>query len=542
MGFYSGGSEWTLEDKIELKNVVISDPKIELDLSLIFDGEFDSQGTLQSPVQNLVSPTSTTPAITRSVPVPSSATVKSVRRHLSIKSGKTIPLLSKHLVHLDWVSTEDGSHILTVGVGSQVLLYAAVSGELASVMAEKEVRDDAPRPRPTARGPLQKTKSMAVMTFVPELRWMKLRSIDLNTADGLPSLPMHISWVRNGILVVGMDNEIHVYSQWKIPGEEALASDATASVELDPRKSILASATSFLMPLNTTLSKSLSGLKLNASIANLSILAEKKEKRKDSTVFEAAELPKSESFCSLRIIQECGLFEAAHLANPCLPQYHPKQLIELLNFGQIRRVKAILSHLLRCIGGGDSNCGTDRTGEHGGPGGWHRAVHNRNLSVTSPKSPVDGIVTIHEESQTDYLEISSIPPLPLYALLAADDDVSFSSAVDVSTTGMSNQTTSKNDDYNSLFNFETAEDVIEDPFDLDDPLGLKPVAEPVVKKVHSPNSFSPAQASLLARHLVHTQLPGMSSLDQMYLLALAETVANFKVDFAGSEVVSKNGK
>lgn len=532
MDFYSGGSEWTLEDKIELKNVVISDPKIELDLSLIFDGDLDSQFTLQSPAQNLVSPTSMTPAIVRTVPVPSSATVKSVRRHLSNKPGKTVPLHPKHLVHLDWVSTEDGSHILTIGVGSQVLLYAAVSGELASVMAEKEVKDDAPRPRPTARGPLQKTKSMAVMTFVPELRWMKLRSVDLNTADGLPSLPMHISWVRNGILVVGMDNEIHVYSQWKIPGEESLIKDATA-MELDPGKS-------FLMPLNTTLSKSLSGLKLNASIANLSILAEKKEKRKDSKVIEAAELPKSESFCSLRIIQECGLFEAAHLANPCLPQYHPKQLIELLNFGKIRRVKAILSHLLRCIGGGDSSCGADGTGEHG-PGGWHRAVHNRNLSVTSPKSPIDGLVTIPEESQTDYLEISSIPPLPLYALLAADDDVSFSSAVDVPTAAK-NQTTSENDDYNSLFNFETAEDVIEDPFDLGDPLSSKPVAEQVVKKVHSPNSFSPAQASLLARHLVHTQLPGMSSLDQMYLLALAGTVANFKVDFAGSEVASKNGK
>ena len=32
-----------------------------------------------------------------------------------------------------------------------------------------------------------------------------------------------------------------------------------------------------------------------------------------------------------------------------LPQYHPKQLIELLSFGKIRRVKAILAHLVRCI-------------------------------------------------------------------------------------------------------------------------------------------------------------------------------------------------
>ena len=44
---------------------------------------------------------------------------------------------------------------------------------------------------------------------------MKLRKIDLETADGLPPLPMQISWVRDGILVVGMDSEMHVYSQWK---------------------------------------------------------------------------------------------------------------------------------------------------------------------------------------------------------------------------------------------------------------------------------------------------------------------------------------
>ncbi len=46
-----------------------------------------------------------------------------------------------------------------------------------------------------------------------------MRSIDLTTADGLPPLPMHLSWVRDGILVVGMDNEVHVYSQWRGAGE-----------------------------------------------------------------------------------------------------------------------------------------------------------------------------------------------------------------------------------------------------------------------------------------------------------------------------------
>lgn len=51
--------------------------------------------------------------------------------------------------------------------------------------------------------------------FSTDSRWLRLRSLELRTADGLPPLPMHLSWVRDGIFVVGMDNEMQIYSQWK---------------------------------------------------------------------------------------------------------------------------------------------------------------------------------------------------------------------------------------------------------------------------------------------------------------------------------------
>ena len=35
----TGGSEWTLEDTIELKNISIPDRKTEIDLSLIYNNE-----------------------------------------------------------------------------------------------------------------------------------------------------------------------------------------------------------------------------------------------------------------------------------------------------------------------------------------------------------------------------------------------------------------------------------------------------------------------------------------------------------------------
>jgi hypothetical protein len=54
--------------------------------------------------------------------VPSFSTLQSLRRSI-IENGNTCPLTQKHLVQLDWVSKEDGSHILTVGVGSKVSVF-----------------------------------------------------------------------------------------------------------------------------------------------------------------------------------------------------------------------------------------------------------------------------------------------------------------------------------------------------------------------------------------------------------------------------------
>ena len=44
-----------------------------------------------------------------------------------------------------------------------------------------------------------------------------------------------------------------------------------------------------------------------------------------------------------------GLFVASRIAFPVLPQYHPKQLMELLNCGKVKRVKAILAHIVRYV-------------------------------------------------------------------------------------------------------------------------------------------------------------------------------------------------
>lgn len=88
-----------------------------------------------------------------------------------------------------------------------------------------------------------------------------------------------------------------------------------------------------------------------------------------------------------------------------LPQYHPKQLLELMNSGKINRVKAILMHLTRCI----IDC-------------------ELNKKVISVQKKIKRKISVCSESKipeskiSNHLEIESIPPLPLYALFAADSD------------------------------------------------------------------------------------------------------------------------
>lgn len=84
------------------------------------------------------------------------------------------------------------------------------------------------------------------------------------------------------------------------------------------------------------------------------------------------------------LMPDFGLFEASHIACPVLPQYHPKQLMELLNSGKIRWVKAILAHLVRCLGGTDQmrqRSGGSFNNEDGtrSPRMWSRS---RTLSVS----------------------------------------------------------------------------------------------------------------------------------------------------------------
>ncbi|KAG5343356.1 DMXL2 protein, partial [Acromyrmex heyeri] len=518
----TGGSEWILEDTIHLKNIHL--PRIpvdqHLDLSYLYDSRFlQKKQRLTQVLQTLShedirssrngeNGDSTKAGL---LAVPSFSTLQSLRKSI-IENGNTCPLTQKHLVQLDWVSKEDGSHILTVGVGSKIMLFTPVCSDLAQANM-KAMKESQSNNRPI----LRKTSSLAQPQFVDEIRWMKLRKIELTTADGLPPLPMQISWVRDGILVVGMDSEMHVYSQWKpnpkndcfhsnLQHQESDEFQASRNLR-DEDLRTLAHETSQRRLANVSSMPHLS----RVSSINLTMLDAKKKRGIQNENLSFDYMP------------DYGLFEASRIACPVLPQYHPKQLMELLNSGKIRWVKAILAHLVRCIG---SSCSLRADDENlvKQRSGWSRS---RTMSVsymgtTSPLEPRGSTTQIPEELTLDYAEITSISPLPLWTLLMADKE-----------TNLPHQQSEDKHDYNELFDSNLDEgESLDDMLDEDYECSRQKDRRSSVPERQGISHFGPRQGRLLSRLLTHTHLPGLSSLDQMHLLALADTVSTCNVDFA----------
>merc|ERR1719414_581576 len=202
--------------------------------------------------------------------------------------------------------------------------------------------------------------------------------------------------------------------------------------------------------------------------------------------------------------------------------------MELLNSGKIRWVKAILAHLVRCIGGVDRSrhqSGGSFNDGNKSPRSWSRS---RTLSVSHqlPTSASGGlspgnenrgsISAVPEELTLDYTEISSIPPLPLWTLLAADHETSKPESGQGFDDLFSNSNIA--DSHDNLDSFLEEDDLMPRPMTPKEKKGL--------------SYFGPRQARLLSKLLTHTSLPGLTSLDQMHLLALADTVASCNLDLA----------
>ena len=117
----TGGSEWVLEDTINLRNISLPLPKLSLNLETLFDTSQRNKRTADTLLQKLSNDETVNERLPlqRLLSVPSYATLQTLRQAISEKGNQDL-LAPKSIVHLDWVSAEDGSHILTVAIGSKV--------------------------------------------------------------------------------------------------------------------------------------------------------------------------------------------------------------------------------------------------------------------------------------------------------------------------------------------------------------------------------------------------------------------------------------
>ncbi|XP_033037362.1 dmX-like protein 1 isoform X1 [Trachypithecus francoisi] len=414
------------------------------------------------------------------------------KQEIYISSKENITSNTKHLVHLDWMSREDGSHILTVGIGSKLFMYGPLAGKVQDQTAKESLAF-----------PLWESTKV-----VPLSKFVLLRSVDLvSSVDGSPPFPVSLSWVRDGILVVGMDCEMHVYSQWQPSSkQEPIITDSysgsTPSITSLMKQS---NSSSGLHPPKKTLTRSMTSL------------AQKICGKK--TAFD----PSVD-------MEDSGLFEAAHVLSPTLPQYHPLQLLELMDLGKVRRAKAILSHLVKCIAG-EVVALNEAESNH------ERRL--RSLTISASGSTTRDPQAFNKAENTDYTEIDSVPPLPLYALLAADDDSCYSSlekSGNESTLSKSNQLSKES--YDELFQIQP---VMTDTHMLEtDEENTKPRV--IDLSQYSPTYFGPEHAQVLSGHLLHSSLPGLSRMEQMSLMALADTIATTSTDIGESRDRSQGGE
>lgn len=325
-----------------------------------------------------------------------------------------------------------------------------------------------------------------------------------------------------GILVVGMDSEMHVYSQWKshTPQSHSVEDDLDKRNLRDEDLRTMANEASQRLSSAQSIP-----LMSKASSVNLQLLSDKNKRKgcgANITQSQQDSIPQPEEY-----MNDYGLFQASRIACPVLPQYHPKQLMELLNSGKIRWVKAILAHLVRCMSNPYSH--NNPTGNDDDSSKQKTWARSRALSVsiapgaTSPGEQRGSTSQIPEELMLDYDEITSIPPLPLWVLLSADKEGSIL---------LSKPQKENSKDYDELFDLDFGdEDNLDELLDNESEQRIRDRRQSIHEK-QSLSHFGQRQGQLLSRLLTHTHLPGLSSLDQMHLLALADTVASCNTDFS----------
>ncbi|CEF59911.1 DmX-like protein 1 [Strongyloides ratti] len=475
-------------------------------------------------------------------------------------------------VKLDWVSMEDGGYILTTSFRNEILFYTYMSYDLAqqNVITMQD-------PTEMGKGHLVRQPSVNPTQFKMSLQkthWICIRHLELHSVNCRKPQPTAVSWVRDGFLVVGMPSELLVYHQWNFNNVEKpeLKNNINKLLDKEKQEMTLSRSSAMFDQLHkatftdksgqSSMKKIVSKIFNEADFENEII-----NSGKNKNLVE--EIKDNDTNNIFKLINDVGIFEAGRLVNPMLPQYHPKQLIDMLNAGQLGCVEAILVNVLQEI---RRNKNPPLKKLKRKTSVRIRRKDNRKLSLSNEDDMFNVDISDKEtvalkDETLDYDEIEGFAPIPLHELLknqnikcsmidnvedstniskpTLENQVSFneplSSIVDSEKkyddlfdepTGVY-QESIHSDDFNILDSSD--EDDIEDEEEEEKEKENKVEDNEIIenetnniKNMYNINEsqpkFTKSDNEELTTFLMHSHLPGLSSSDQIQLLAIADTI------------------
>ncbi|VUZ52923.1 unnamed protein product [Hymenolepis diminuta] len=428
-----------------------------------------------------------------------------------------------HSIQLDWVKTEDGGSTLLSFVCGQTL-YVSAARCMDVIRRTRDIRTG---------------KSGALLNTLGEvgLRWCQLRRVELRVDDSkFPVTPL--VWLPSGLLMFHHNSHIYLFSQWPSCKDDSNNSlTPTGLLDEDPVGDGLVSIEA------SRLSKSYCNLGLIKRFSKQVI-----ETRSCLKKYQEEGNPFKKSF-----YDSLGLFEAARLSNPVLPQFHPQQLLEWMNLGRFRLVQATLAHLVRSLFSQGNHHREDllqflikeeerkeiekeekeKKRQRKEEGEEHKQ-ENVALAVEEENEGID------DETKKDSCTTSNTPlpdmeisPLPLYVLTALD-----SLKIDKPKAPKNEIEELLVQDF-AVFPEETDpefllkkwESSLEELGYLSNGVPTNPHWDPKDKStLSSLLKFGETEGKLLTFLLGRYRLPGLSELDQIYLRGIVELMSSTEKD------------
>ncbi|XP_065176248.1 dmX-like protein 1 isoform X2 [Sycon ciliatum] len=230
-------------------------------------------------------------------------------------------------------------------------------------------------------------------------------------------------------------------------------------------------------------------------------------------------------------LSEKSILELASKNVPHLPQYHPDQLAQLLHAGRLMHVRTILVHLVQCLA--------------------RRALLVRHLeSRKHADADSDAVLWWRPSNSMDSTVVDDLYPMPLSQVLSAEaqrcDAPALPSVQTNSGASVDEREVVNDTDYDQLFGNNRGELNMELELELDFNLQGDENEDDSAEEIRverenlNATTFGASQFDFLTSYLSKVRLAGLSSVEQMKLLALADTVASTHHQFS-TEATAESG-